>query len=102
MTQRHQDALLIAEGASNPIGIANAIVRACREITDQPGKGTQDVRKDPAVRLMVHQLAYLVGVPTDESLSDYESWLRDCEAAKNMSAHEVLAAEARSQDEKKS
>lgn len=100
MAQRHQDALNVTAGACNPIAIANAIVRASREITDQPGKGTDDVGKDPAVRLMVHQLAYLAGIPTGESMSDYDGWMKACEDAKDMSAHEALAAEAKSQNEK--
>ena len=61
-TKRHSDALARWSGACNPSGIANAIVRAQREILAEPGKGTVAVTSDPAVRLMVSQLAYLCGV----------------------------------------
>lgn len=61
--KRHNDALAIQCGACNPSGIALAIVEACREIRAQQNhKGTAEITSDPAVRLMVHQLAYLTGV----------------------------------------
>jgi hypothetical protein len=53
---RFRDALAIVDpGACNPSGIAQAIFDACREIrAHEPGKTTAD---DPAIRLMVYQLA---------------------------------------------
>jgi len=60
MSKRHKDALAIQEGACNPSGIAHAIVNACRETREQNGSPSSD----PAVRLMVHQLAFICGVIT--------------------------------------
>lgn len=60
--RRHSDALAIAAGACNPSGIAHSILDACREIRAEPGTGTAQITGDPAVRLMVHQLAFICGV----------------------------------------
>jgi hypothetical protein len=59
---RFRDALAIVNpGACNPSGIAYSIVDACREIHEhQPAASTA---QDPAVRLMVYQLAPVCGVP---------------------------------------
>lgn len=63
MAKRHNDALAIQHGACNPSGIALSIVEACREIRAQSYyNGTKDITSDPAVRLMVHQLAYICGI----------------------------------------
>lgn len=63
MAKRHNDALAIQLGACNPSGIAHSIVAACAEIRAEPGyTGTAQITSDPAVRLMVHQLAFICGV----------------------------------------
>lgn len=63
MARRHREALLIQEGACNPSGIAFAIVAACDEIRSLPSHtGTKQITDDPAIRLMVHQLAFLCHV----------------------------------------
>lgn len=63
MSNRYSDALFITAGACNPVAIADKIHQALLEVVREPGyKGTQAQREDPAVRLMVHQLAFLVGV----------------------------------------
>lgn len=54
--KRHNDALMIQQGASNPSGIAYSIIEACQELREQPGFKGQ-LSTDPAIRLMVHQLA---------------------------------------------
>ena len=60
MAKRHRDALLIQAGACNPSGIAHSIIEACQEIRAEPGyTGTAQITSDPAVRLMVQQLAYI-------------------------------------------
>ena len=58
---RFRDALAIVNpGACNPSGIAHSIVDACREIREhEPAASTA---QDPAVRLMVYQLASICGV----------------------------------------
>jgi hypothetical protein len=80
--QRHSDALAIQEGACNPSGIAHAIIRACQEVRDQRDySGTDMIRQDPAIRLMVHQLAYLCGVPEiDHDLLAYGKLVDACKA----------------------
>jgi hypothetical protein len=52
---RFAEALMIQEGACNPSGIARALVLACKQCL----KDGDDQRTDPAVRLIVHQLAHL-------------------------------------------
>lgn len=54
--QRFSDAIAIDAGACNPIAISRALVRAIEEIRDQD---TDAICNDPAVRLIVHQLAHL-------------------------------------------
>ena len=72
---RQADALAITQGACNPSGIALAIVDACREVRDEGGCPTVD----PAIRLMVHQLAYICHVQEiDESLSAYGILTAQC------------------------
>lgn len=63
MRNRFNDALEIQEGACNPIAIANAIVRGIAEIRAEPNSGTVSITGDAAIRLMVHQLAYICNVP---------------------------------------
>ena len=65
MSKRNSDALAIAAGACNPSGIAYSIIDACQEIRSGPDyrrRGTIAITSDPAVRLMVYQLAHLFGV----------------------------------------
>ena len=81
MSKRHSDAVHIQQGACNPSGIAHSIIQACQEIRNEGG-GTDTIRQDPAVRLMVHQLAFLTGVrEIDDELSTYSELVRKCEAA---------------------
>jgi hypothetical protein len=58
MRNRFDNALMIQEGACNPSGIAHSLVNACHECI---AAGVSQ-RTDPAVRLIVHQLAYLCNV----------------------------------------
>jgi hypothetical protein len=60
---RFRDALVIINpGACNPSGFALAIADACREMRDHENVDTNRICQDPAIRLMVHQLAHLFGV----------------------------------------
>ena len=71
MAKRHDDALFIQQGACNPSGIAHSIVEACQEMRAEPGhSGTNEITSDPAIRLMVHQLAFLCHVAEIDSASD--------------------------------
>lgn len=72
---RHDDALLIQQGACNPAGIARTLVAACDECL---AEGVQQ-REDPAVRLIVHQLAYLCNVAEiDDKFGEYGRLLAEC------------------------
>ena len=63
MSDRHSDAIAIADGACNPLAIANALCRGMHEIMDrEQGWSTTDLTDDPAIKLMASQLAYLTGV----------------------------------------
>lgn len=81
MAQRHRDAVLIQDGASNPLAIVNALQRAMRAVSDE-GK---DSRKDAACRMMTHQLAYLLDVHDSVcatlTYEVYSELLAECEAA---------------------
>ena len=77
MTKRFNDALMIQQGACNPSGIARTLVAACKECLDENG----DQRNDPAIRLIVHQLAYLCNVAEfDSSLTAYGKATEACES----------------------
>ena len=57
------DALVIINpGACNPSGVALSIADACSEMREHEKVDTKNICHDPAVRLMVHQLAHLFGV----------------------------------------
>ena len=60
---RFRDALAIVNpGACNPSGIALSIAEACREIREHETSATAALCQDPAIRLMVYQLASICGV----------------------------------------
>jgi hypothetical protein len=66
-TRRHgsrfRDALVIINpGACDPSGVALSIADACREMREYEKTDTRAVCQDPAIRLMVYQLAHLFGV----------------------------------------
>jgi hypothetical protein len=80
MSQRHNNALgIVNPGACNPSGIAHAIVEACAEIrAERNYSGTRMLSRDPALRLMVHQLSCLVG-NGEMDLDDYNDCYDECE-----------------------
>ena len=60
---RFRDALVIINpGACNPSGVALSIADACREMREHENVDTKRISQDPAIRLMVYQLAHLFGV----------------------------------------
>lgn len=81
MAKRHQDAIVISDGACNPSGIAHSIIDACAEIRDAGG-GSAQLCADAAIRLMVHQLGYLVGFDEFKMYShdgtEWFDWRREC------------------------
>lgn len=79
---RRHAAIAISNGACNPSGIANAIVQACTEIREGENRGTLAMTRDPAIRLMVFQLAYICGfresgLETADG-GDFGSWRSAC------------------------
>ena len=59
-----RDALAIVyPGACNPSGIALALAEACREIREHETSPTAALCHDPAIRLMVYQLASICKAP---------------------------------------
>jgi hypothetical protein len=72
-SNRFREALQIVDpGASNPSGIAHAIVAACTEVRAEGGS----TATDPAVRLMVTQLAWVCRA--DSLIDDYGQLLAEC------------------------
>ena len=74
---RHRDALLIVDpGACNPSGVALSLFNACRQVIAEGG----DQRTDPAVRLIVTQLSYLVNSHADLDTGEYGKLIEACKA----------------------
>jgi hypothetical protein len=68
----HEALQIVGPGASNLSGIAHAIVAACAEVCREAGS----VAHDPAVRLMVSQLAWVCRV--NNVMGDYGQLLAEC------------------------
>lgn len=97
MGKRHTDALAIQEGACNPSGIAHSIVEACQEIRAEPSyDGTNFITHDPAIRLMVHQLAYICGIISGAeefaNAPDYHDCTKECHRQDGLRTAELEAA----------
>lgn len=75
--KRHNDAIGIQQGACNLIAIANVLVSAIQEVR---ALGKQP-EHDEAVRLILHQMAYLANVAQlDSSGVEYDRCMIVCEA----------------------
>jgi hypothetical protein len=73
-SNRFREALQIVDpGASNPSGIAHAIVAACTEVRREGGS----TATDPAIRLMVTQLAWVCRADSCH-INDYGQLLAQC------------------------
>jgi len=93
MTSRFGNAIAANQGACNPSGIAIAIVEACKEIRETPGHtGTKQITSDPAIRLMVHQLAYICGLDTRLECQDYTTLVDACEAGAREESAQLAGA----------
>lgn len=69
---RHKDALAIQQGACNPIAITNTLKEHIAEFQNEPGyTGFDQMREDPALRLIVHQLAHLFRVSSTLPMGEY-------------------------------
>jgi hypothetical protein len=76
--KRNNDAIAISDGACNPVAIINAMARAVEEMREV-GADHPAILADPALKLMVHQLAFLQGTPTNERFGDWMDWRKACE-----------------------
>lgn len=81
MAKRHSNAIAIQLGACNPSAIAHSIVEACQEIRYEPGyTGTAQITSDPAIRLMVHQLAHICRANDGQiDLAEYGKLASECD-----------------------
>jgi hypothetical protein len=59
LRNRYHNALLIQEGACNPSGITHALLSAMQELHAE-NADTPTICNDPAVRLIAHQLAWIL------------------------------------------
>lgn len=76
--KRFSDAIAIQEGACNPSGIAYSLLDAIAEARQEGC----DACSDPAVRLIAHQLAYILNVrEIDTSLDVWSSLMDKCRTA---------------------
>ena len=74
---RHREALLIVDpGACNPSGVALSLFNACRQTIEEGGNPSAD----PAVRLMVSQLSFLVNSHANLDPADYRALIEACKA----------------------
>jgi hypothetical protein len=74
---RHNDAISIQGGACNLSGVARALVRAINQCRDESNSGTMEIREDAAIRLIVHQMAFLCNVHEIDNTSDVYGRLTD-------------------------
>ena len=58
-------------GASNPVGVTNALLDAMKEVRDEGG----DINKDPAVKLILDHLCFLCGMPQPSCFMDWVRWM---------------------------
>lgn len=89
---RFKEALLcVNPGACNPSGIAHSIVEHCREMRDQENAGTADLCGDPAIRLMVYQLAFICNVANGFDQDEFARLVIACEERKPLGAAYMAA-----------
>jgi len=75
---RYHNALLIREGACNPSGITHALLSAIQELHAE-NADTPTICNDPAVRLIAHQLAWILRLSEfDRDLDAYGRALDAC------------------------
>lgn len=75
MSKRFKNAYEIWNwGASNPVGVTNALLDAMREARDEG----VDPRNDPAVQMILDHLCFLCNMPQPSFFM--ESWGRICSA----------------------
>ena len=71
MTKRFKNAYEIWNvGASNPMGVTNALLDAMKEARDEGG----DPGNDAAVQVILDQLCFLCGLPQPSLYMDWVRW----------------------------
>lgn len=71
--KRNNSARMAQAGACNPIPLINALRTGIDEIQQEdPNWGTATFTSDPALRLIIHQLAYLFRVSELDDLTTTE------------------------------
>lgn len=77
---RFSNAMAIQQGACNLSGITHALMDAIKDCRAE----NLDVRNDVAIRLIIHQMAYLVNIDEfDHSLFAYDKALTECQERSN-------------------
>ena len=79
---RFANALAIQEGACNPSGITHALLSAIQDL-HAIGADTPTICNDPAVRLICHQLAWILN--TREFDRDGDAYGKALDACREMS-----------------
>jgi len=93
---RFRDALAIVDpGASNASGIALSMAEACREMCEHVP--TASFAHDPTIRLMVYQLASVVGV-ADYAIARYTTDEAACIGLSRLTQAEALRTQLTNDD----
>ena len=61
MRTRQEDAVFIQLGACNPTAIAHSFINHAQAMRENDNADTNTLCSDPALRLIAHQLAFLMG-----------------------------------------
>jgi hypothetical protein len=77
--KRHRDALAAQAGACNTLAIVNGLLEAIREARAEHGGDFTKADRDPAVRLIAHQVAYLLRLSELEQPSNYTAAVDACD-----------------------
>lgn len=93
MAKRHEDALYIQAGASNPRGVARTLVEALDAVAAEGG----NTRDDAACQLIAHQLAHLMGcgsIDINGSTVRYTNAMAECARAASPQVVESCRAQS--------
>lgn len=80
MAKRHRDAHFAQAGACNSLALAHSLAAAIKEAREEYGTGNAAADADPAVRLIAHQLCFLLNVSQFDSGADPLAYVRAVEA----------------------
>ncbi len=80
MSKRHRNAIDVQKGASNPRAVSRVLVEAVDEAAAE-NPDTDSICEDSAVRLIAHQLSWLLGIQEiNNDLPLYRGLLEQCES----------------------